>query len=126
MFQSAGFGQIEASFGKVPRSDSFQWPDFAAQPPLKADAAVHLQNQATDTTVWSGRYDFQRRDRLTVQEQMAKDVVTDIQVALTEGEHARLWAETTANWNAWLMFQIGHYKEHLSTREGKLEARRQS
>lgn len=44
--------QIEATFGKAPKSDSFKWPTFAdQQAPLKADAVRHLQNQKKNTAM---------------------------------------------------------------------------
>lgn len=48
----AAFAQIEATFGKAPKSDSFKWPTFAdQQTPLKADAVKHLQNQKKNTAM---------------------------------------------------------------------------
>lgn len=43
--------QIEGSFGKRPRAESFQWPVFPEQPLLKADSAGHLQNQKKETAM---------------------------------------------------------------------------
>lgn len=44
--------QIEATFGKVPKSTGLKWPTFPAeQPLLKTDTSRHLQNQKKDTAM---------------------------------------------------------------------------
>jgi len=43
---------LEATSGKVPKSESFKWPEFAPQPTLlSADVARHLKNQKKDTAM---------------------------------------------------------------------------
>jgi zinc protease len=44
--------QLEASFGMVPRSDTFEWPGFPErQEPLSADVSKHLQMQKKNTAM---------------------------------------------------------------------------
>lgn len=44
--------QIEATFGKAPKAEGFKWPDFpAAQTPLSADVAKHLQHKKQNTAM---------------------------------------------------------------------------
>ena len=44
--------QIEAAFGKVPKSDTFKWPEFSlTQTPLSADVMKHLKHQKQNTAM---------------------------------------------------------------------------
>src|SRR5262249_28269942 len=44
--------QIESTFGKAPRADSFKWPEFSlTQTPLTADLSKHLQHQKQNTAM---------------------------------------------------------------------------
>src|SRR6267378_2757261 len=44
--------QIEAAFGKVPKSDAFKWPEFSlTQTPLSADVVKHLKHQKQNTAM---------------------------------------------------------------------------
>src|SRR5207248_1243786 len=44
--------QIEAMFGKVPRSDAFKWPEFSlTQAPLSDDLVRHLQHHKQNTAM---------------------------------------------------------------------------
>ncbi len=49
---AAALKQIEATFGKVPRADSFKWPEFSlTQTPLADDLVRHLQHQKLNTAM---------------------------------------------------------------------------
>lgn len=44
--------KLESTFGKVPRADDFNWPEFPVQStPLSADVIKHLKNQKRDTAM---------------------------------------------------------------------------
>ncbi len=50
---------------------------------------------------WAERYDRELSDIFAVQDEIAKNVTVAVQVELTEGEQARLWAGGTENLEAW-------------------------
>ena len=43
--------ELEEKFGQVRKAHSFQWPKFAANPPLSADEKRHLKHQKKDTAM---------------------------------------------------------------------------
>jgi len=50
---------------------------------------------------WAERYDRELNDIFAVQDEIAKNVTVAVQVELTAGEQARLWAGGTDNLEAW-------------------------
>ena len=73
--------------------------------------------------LWSERYDRQAEDVFTVMDEITKHVFTELQVELTEGEHARMAAGGTDNLEAWLR-RIEGYNELIKfTRESQIRAR---
>ena len=75
-------------------------------------------------TIWADRFDYGVSQSFDAQEIIAREVVTAIQVTLTEGEQAQLWGKATANVRAWECFQRGHDMEQRFTRHCHREARR--
>jgi class 3 adenylate cyclase/Flp pilus assembly protein TadD len=73
--------------------------------------------------IWVDRFEYRASQLLDVQERIAREVVTAIQVTLTEGEQARLWARATTNVRAWELFQHGHDLEQRFSRYSHREAR---
>lgn len=56
---------------------------------------------------WSERYDRSQREVFALQDEIADEVATSLQVRLTEGEHIRRWRGTTRDVEAWLLFIQG-------------------
>jgi adenylate cyclase len=83
----------------------------------KSGDRVRITAQLIDTTkghhLWAERYDRNLSDIFALQDEIAKEVITALQVKLTEGEQARLWAKGTENLEAWLKFLQGyeHYRQ---------------
>ena len=73
--------------------------------------------------LWSARYDRQAEGVFAVMDEITKHVFTELQVELTEGEHARMAAGGTENLEAWLN-RIEGYNELIKfTRESQIRAR---
>jgi adenylate cyclase len=78
---------------------------------------VRITAQLIDTTkghhLWADHYDRNLSDIFALQDEIAKKVITALQVELTEGEQARLWARGTENLEAYLRFLQGyqHYRQ---------------
>jgi len=83
----------------------------------KSGDRVRITAQLIDTTkghhLWAEHYDRNLSDIFALQDEIAKKVITALQVELTEGEQARLWARGTENLEAWLKFWQGleHYRQ---------------
>jgi adenylate cyclase len=83
----------------------------------KSGNRVRITAQLIDTTkghhLWAERYDRNLSDIFALQDEIAKKVITALQVKLTEGEKARLLAKGTENLEAYLKFLQGyeHYRQ---------------
>ena len=73
--------------------------------------------------LWTDRFDRQAGNVFAVQDEITKRVFTELQVELTEGEHARMARGGTDNLEAWLL-RIEAYSELIKwTRESQIRAR---
>jgi len=85
---------------------------------------AQLIDAATGNHLWAERYDRETRDVFALQDEITREVASALQVELTEGEQARLWASCTENINAWeLVIQANHLIQRHH-REDTHEARR--
>lgn len=67
---------------------------------------AQLIDAATGHHLWAERFDRDSGDVFTVQDEITKEIVSALQIELTEGEQARLAARGTSNVDAWqLTFQ---------------------
>jgi adenylate cyclase len=73
-------------------------------------------------TVWAERFECDLRRPFDVQEQIGAEIVSALQLALTEGEQAQLWRRGTQSGVAWEQFQRGHDLERRYTRQGHQKA----
>jgi adenylate cyclase len=62
---------------------------------------AQLIDAITGNHRWADRYDRKLNDIFAVQDEIAKNVTVAVQVELTTGEQARLWAGGTDNLEAW-------------------------
>lgn len=62
---------------------------------------AQLIDADTGHHVWAQRYDRVVEDIFEVQDEITREVTSALQVRLTEGEEARLWASGTQNLEAW-------------------------
>jgi TolB-like protein/class 3 adenylate cyclase/cytochrome c-type biogenesis protein CcmH/NrfG len=77
----------------------------------KARDRVRVTAQLIDATtghhLWSERYDRTMKDIFALQDEITKKIITAMQVKLTEGEIARVYAKGTENLDAYLKFLQG-------------------
>ena len=73
---------------------------------------AQLTNAASDTQIWSARYDRELEDLFEVQDEITLTIATELQVELTDGEQAKLRYTTTDNIPAWMAFTrgISHFR----------------
>jgi tetratricopeptide (TPR) repeat protein len=80
---------------------------------------AQLIDATTGHHIWAQRYDRVVQDVFELQDEITREVTSALQVELTEGEQARLWASGTRNHEAWeTVIQIaeliyGHRKEDM-------------
>jgi len=85
--------------------------------------AAQLIDAFTGHHLWAERYDRTVEDILAVQEEITKDIITALQVELTEGEQARVYAKGTDNLGAYLKVMEANWLCLQSTKEGVIKAR---
>ena len=85
--------------------------------------AAQLIDALTGHHLWAERYDRTVKDILAVQDEIAKDIITALQVELTEGEQARVYARGTDNLEAYLKVMEATWLGQQSTKEGAIKAR---
>jgi adenylate cyclase len=72
----------------------------------KAEDRVRITAQLIDALnghhLWAERYDRDLKDIFALQDEITMKVINSLQVELTEGEHARLWAKGTDKLDAYL------------------------
>ena len=76
------------------------------------------------THLWAERYDRAMDDIFAIQDEITLVLATEMQVKLTEGEHARLHYTTTTNVEAWTCWVQGmsHHRQAV-TKEAQGQAR---
>lgn len=83
---------------------------------------ARLVSSSDGLTVWAERFECDLRRPFDVQEQIGSEIVSALQLALTEGEQAQLWRRGTQSGVAWEQFQRGHDLERRYTRQGHQRA----
>lgn len=70
-----------------------------------SDGRFRISVQLVDVTnghhVWAERYDREMQSIFELQDEMAREIITALQVQLADGEDARLWADGTKSYRAW-------------------------
>ena len=85
--------------------------------------AAQLVDAVNGHHLWTDRFDRGANDVFAVQDEITKRVFTELQVELTEGEHARIAARGTNNLEAWLLRTEGYGELIKFTRESQVRAR---
>ena len=85
--------------------------------------AAQLIDALTGHHLWAERYDRTVKNIFAVQDEIAKDIITALQVELTEGEQARVYARGTDNLEAYLKVMEATWLGQQSTKEGAIKAR---
>ena len=68
---------------------------------------AQLVDAQTNQHLWAERYDRDLGDIFDVQDEITKKIITELQIKLTEGEQARLWAKGTDSLQAYLKYLQG-------------------
>ena len=93
----------------------------------KAGNRVRITAQLVETLaghhLWAERYDRDLKDIFALQDEITFKILTALQVTLTEGERARVWATRTDNLDAFLKYLQARQSAGLFTREGYVFAR---
>jgi adenylate cyclase len=85
---------------------------------------AQLVDAITGHHLWAERYDRDLGDIFALQDEITKEILTALQVKLTQGESARIYARNTDNLEAYLKF-LQAVPLHKSTRkEGNVLARK--
>jgi len=84
---------------------------------------AQLADARTGHHLWAERYDRDLKDIFALQDEITMKVVTAMQVKLTEGEQARLYARTTDNLEAYLKYLEGWGYSRQFNREKNALAR---
>jgi adenylate cyclase len=85
---------------------------------------AQLIDASTGNHRWADRYDRDLIDIFAVQDEITRNVTIAVQVELTAGEQARLWAGGTDNIEAWECVVRGNEYVHRHAHEDNQEARR--
>jgi adenylate cyclase len=68
--------------------------------------AIQLIDTRSGRQIFAERYDNESEDIFRLQDEIARGIITALQIKLTDGEQARLWASGTQSFEAWqLCFQ---------------------
>jgi adenylate cyclase len=74
----------------------------------RAEDRVRITAQLIDALsgyhIWAERYDRELKEIFAIQDDITKQIITALQVVLTEGEHARIMARGTDNLEAYLLY----------------------
>ena len=71
---------------------------------------AQLVDAITGKHMWAERYDRKLEDIFSVQDEITKNIITELQVKLTQGEQARIYAKGTDNLEAYLkLMQVSFY-----------------
>jgi tetratricopeptide (TPR) repeat protein len=93
----------------------------------KAGDKVRVTAQLVDTQtgnhLWAERYDRELKDIFAIQDEITKKIITALQIELTEGEQAGIYARGTDNLEAYLKTMKAHWLALQSTKDGVLKAR---
>ena len=84
---------------------------------------AHLRDATSGREIWADRFDRWFRNFLDIQDEIAKEVVSALQVQLTDGEQARIWARGTDDTKAWENVVVATELIHAHHRDGIAKAR---
>jgi adenylate cyclase len=85
---------------------------------------AQLIDALTGHHLWAEKYDRKVKDIFAVQDEITKKIITALQIELTEGEQASIYARGTNNLEAYLKAMAGNWLNSQSSKEGVLKARK--
>jgi TolB-like protein/predicted Zn-dependent protease len=94
----------------------------------RAGDRVRVNAQLADAVsgrhVWAEQFDHEFNDLFALQDSLTREVVTALEVELTEGEQARIWSRQTDSWEAYELFRKAMELYRRRTKADNAEARR--
>ena len=84
---------------------------------------AQLVEAVTGHHLWAERYERDLKDIFALQDEITFKILTALQVKLTDGEQARVWAMRTDNLDAFLKYLQARPLAGLITKEGNMMAR---
>ncbi len=89
----------------------------------KIRLVCRLDARSSGRAVWAERFESDLTQSFNLQDRIASEIVSALQISLTEGEQAQLWKRGTSNGRAWESFQRGHDFERRYTRQSHARAK---
>jgi adenylate cyclase len=93
----------------------------------KAGERLRITAQLIDALsghhLWSEKYDRKMGELFNIQDEITKKIVVSLQVELTSGEQARVFAKSTDNLDAWCYGVKGNYFLDKFNKEDNIKAR---
>jgi len=93
----------------------------------KAEDKVRITAQLVDAQtgrhLWAERYDRDLKDIFALQDEITMKIITAMQVKLTEGEQASVWAKATDNLEAYLLCLQSREQLRRWNKDGLIQAR---
>ncbi len=120
---TSSYGQQQADLPKVGREQGVRYVLTGSL--RKSGDHVRISVQLTDTEsgrqIVAERYDRELADIFALQDEITREITTSLQIQLTDGEQARLWASGTKDYEAWaLCFQAAELiDKHLREETAK-------
>jgi adenylate cyclase len=90
----------------------------------KVRVTAQLIDAKTNHHLWAERYDRDLQDLFAVQDEITKEIITELQIELTEGEQARVYERGTKNLEAYLKILQAAAVGRRLNQEDNLKARR--
>ena len=90
----------------------------------KVRITAQLIDAKTNKHLWAERYDRNLKDIFSLQDEITKEIITALQVKLTEGEHVRVYSKGTENLNAYLKVMEANWLYQQGSKDGILKARK--
>ena len=83
---------------------------------------AQLNDALSGHHLWADRYDRKPKDMFAVQDEITKNIITALQVKLTDGEQARVYSKGTHNLDAYMKVMEARWLSSQSTIEGNIRA----
>ena len=82
---------------------------------------AQLIDAATGRHLWADRYDRELKDIFAVQDEITRNIITEMAVTLGEGDNERLMQKKAYNVKAWIAYREGVAQFRLFTKEANLK-----
>ena len=84
---------------------------------------AQLIDAATGNHLWAERFDRELKDLFAVQDEITRQIVTELDVKLVAGEDARIWRKTLTNVKAYQYYLRGQEQRFIMSPESNAQAR---